>query len=367
MQLTARYFDGSSLEGHLVEVSLTASYVTVRSQSRHAVLPAIPASRLFELFRASDGRRVDLGVTDNKDIRLIIEGEGVAEFIDQILPGLKARAAAQNWRANTRLIGIAAAVLVGLIALFFQFERLAPTFVPLESEQEIGKNLADSFLSATSICEDPEGSQALAKLTDRLSPSGHLPIPLTVRVADSDTVNAFALPGGQIVLFKGLIQKATSPDEVAGVLAHEIGHVEHRHALRRLIRAAGVGFLTSMISGGVVSDFSQQLVVLDFSREMEEEADEAALLALTEAGVESQGFAAFFERLAEEETTEEENSFLGGVNFQNLLSTHPLSAERSERIRAHPKPKMSTAALGEADWQALRNICQKQTSEDDDS
>lgn len=184
-------------------------------------------------------------------------------------------------------------------------------------------------------------------------------------MVESKTVNAFALPGGQIVLFEGLIKKATSPEEVAGVLAHEIGHVEHRHALRRMVRAAGVGFLTSMVTGGVVSDLSQQLVVMDFSRQMEEEADDAALKALSEAGIALDGFADFFDRLAKEHG--EDNSVFGDDAFETLLSTHPLSKERSARIRSHANPMNITPALSSTQWQALRNICQKLKVKDSDS
>ena len=206
---------------------------------------------------------------------------------------------------------------------------------------------------------------ALRLLTNRIAPPDTLPIPLTVQVIESETVNAFALPGGQVVLFEGLIKKATSPEEVAGVLAHEIGHVEHRHALRRMVRAAGVGFLASMLSGGVVSDFSQQLVVLDFSREMEAQADEAALEALSDAGIAAGGFADFFDRLAEE--NDEDNSFFGGDAFESLLATHPISTDRSARIRAHPTPLNVSPALSDADWQALRNICKTPDANSQDS
>ena len=355
MRLEARYFDGTSLEGRAVDVSLSPSFMTVRPLSGRGVLSAVPTSQLFELYRAHDGNRLDLGVIDNKDVRLMVEGDGVVAHIDGLVPDLRKQAKAHDRRATLRLLGIAALVLVGLVGLFLQLERLAPALIPLESEQEIGENLAASFLSGSTVCRGEEGMDALSLLTNRIAPPDTLPIPLTVQVIDSETVNAFALPGGQVVLFEGLIKKATSPEEVAGVLAHEIGHVEHRHALRRMVRAAGVGFLASMLSGGVVSDFSQQLVVLDFSREMEAQADEAALEALSDAGIAAGGFADFFDRLAEE--NDEDNSFFGGDAFESLLATHPISTDRSARIRAHPTPMNVSPALSDADWQALRNIC----------
>lgn len=365
MRLEARYFDGSSLEGRAVEVSLSPSFLTVRPLSGRGVLPAVPTNQLFELYRAQNGNRLDLGIVDNKDVRLMVEGQGVVDHIDQIVPDLAKQAKAHDRRAMMRLFGIAALVLAGLVGLFLQLERLAPTLIPLESEQEIGENLAASYLSGSKVCKNEAGLNALNLLTSRLAPAGALPIPLTVQVVESDVVNAFALPGGQVVLFKGLINKATSPEEVAGVLAHEIGHVEHRHALRRMVRAAGIGFLTSMISGGVVSDFSQQLVVMDFSRAMEEEADDAALEALTNAGMATDGFAEFFDRLAKEH--DEENGLFGDGAFENLLSTHPLSTERSARIRAHPSPLSPIPALSDDEWQALRNICQKLKDNEEDS
>lgn len=358
MRLEARYFDGSNLQGQTVELSLSQSLVTARSLEGRGVLPAIPASSLFELYRAADGNRLDLGVTGNNDLRLMVEGPGVVAYIDRVLPLFGAQAAAQNRQVNVRLFAIAGMMLAVLTIGFLQLERLAPVFVPLESERALGERLMQGFSeSSGAVCTSESGRAALARMVERLSSNLSLPIPLTVRVTKRDWVNAFALPGGQIVIFDGLIQKAQSPDEVAGVLAHEIGHVEHRHALRRLVRAAGVGFLASMVSGGVVSDLSQQLLFMTFSREMEAEADEAALRALALAQVSSDGFAAFFDRLAAEDTKSDSDSLFADSTLESLIATHPLSKERADKIRSQTVPPQVSPALNDAEWKALKGIC----------
>ncbi len=368
MRLNARYFDGSNLEGQTVDLDLSPSLAVIRPVAGRGVLPAIPSSKLFEIHRSADGNRVDLGVADNHDIHLMVEGAGVAAYIDTALPALGVEAAAQKRHASVRLLAIAGGVLAVLVIAFLQLERLVPVLVPLESERALGERLMEGFVeSSDAVCTNQVGRAALTRMVNRLSPEGTLPIPLTVWVTKSDWVNAFAMPGGQIVIFDGLIQKAQSPDEVAGVLAHEMGHVEHRHALRRLVRAAGIGFLASMVSGGVVGDVSQQLLVMTFSREMEEEADTAALKTLASAGIASDGFAAFFERLAAEDNESDPESLLAGSTLESLLATHPLSKERANKIRSQPPLQSISPALDETAWQALKGICSPQQAKMDDS
>ena len=173
----------------------------------------------------------------------------------------------------------------------------------------------------------------LEALTRRLSPP-EWPRDVHVRVVNLEVINAFALPGGQILLSEGLLRYARSPDEVAGIIAHEMGHVLHRHATTAMIEALGVGFLFGVMLGDLgfsaVGMAGEALVRLSFSREAESEADETAADLLRRAGLGTGGLADFFERMDKD---------IGDVPAHlAFLSTHPRNESRMRRFRAVPPP-----------------------------
>ncbi|HBA71230.1 MAG TPA: hypothetical protein DCZ63_03265 [Geobacter sp.] len=146
-------------------------------------------------------------------------------------------------------------------------------------------------------------------------------------VADRPDVNAFAAPGGVVVVFSGLIRSAGSAEELAGVLAHEVAHAELRHSLRGMVKSLGlralVSLLTGDVSGGVFADAATRLTELRFSREAEREADDEGLRRLVKARIDPNGMLRFYMKLASE----------GRPSPPPLLSTHPATGERLERLR----------------------------------
>jgi predicted Zn-dependent protease len=198
-------------------------------------------------------------------------------------------------------------------------------------------------------CADPAGEAALAALTRRLTQGVDSPYPFAVSVHDNGTVNAFALPGGHIVLLRGLVSEAQSPDEVAGVLAHEMTHVLKRHPTRALIANSGLSLLFEITVGnGTGASLGLLLTTLSYTRTMEAEADAGALMLLRRAGISTEGFAAFFERLVHREQ---------GPKLP-YLNSHPPSEERLAAARAEVV-KGTSPALPEAEWRALQAICAK--------
>jgi beta-barrel assembly-enhancing protease len=232
--------------------------------------------------------------------------------------------------------------------------RLAP-HVPIEWE----KTLADDVEREPwwgKRCTDPAGEAALAKLTRRLTEGVESPYAISVSVRDNRLVNAFALPGGRIVLLRGLLADAQSPDEVAGVLAHELTHTLNRHPTRALIANSGVSLLFELtIGNGTGASLGLLLTTLSYTRAMEAEADAGALELLRRARIGSAGFAAFFERL---EKHDEEKGKSKSLLFAlpSYLRTHPATQQRVEAIQADGTAGGSPA-LSEADWRALKEIC----------
>jgi Zn-dependent protease with chaperone function len=272
-------------------------------------------------------------------------------------------AAAERRRTRTRVLGWSLAAIVSLGALVFYgvpalASRLA-VLVPWTTEVSIGTAVEGQILremsqGAPRICSaraDSPGTRALRTMTERLSAHANLPGPVDVKVLDSRVENAFALPGGKIVFMRALIEKAQSPDEVAGVLAHEMGHVANRDAMRGLIHAGGVSFLIGTLLGdftgaGALVIASRFLLTSRHSRSVETEADLFAIDVMAKAGGDVRALGGFLRRVAQ----------TPGERQLELLLTHPVTEDRVAEIERRAVPPVRPI-LSQQEWLALRNIC----------
>jgi beta-barrel assembly-enhancing protease len=250
-------------------------------------------------------------------------------------------------------VGLVPAVLVGalvsagLIFLGTQIPALLAPHVPVSWERRFGDVLVGNMDERT--CNRPESQAALDKLVAQLTPRHR---ELKVRVADLGIVNAAALPGGNIVIFKELLLEAESPEEAAGVLAHEIAHIENRDVTRAMIRHYGLGLLLTGL-GGTTGGNIDTLLTASYSREAEAQADRDAIAALQRANISPAPTARFFERMDRRERTYRQLD-----EALNYLSTHPLSQERRRLFEeAAQKGRAYRAPLSEAEWRMLQDIC----------
>lgn len=228
---------------------------------------------------------------------------------------------------------------------------LAVERIPVEWEQKLGEAAYRDFLAHQTVLKEGPAVAAVQEITQRLvRPLSHNPYTFEVTVVKSDVVNAFALPGGYIVVFTGLMQSATSAEEVAGVLGHELNHVLQRHGLERIVKRLGILVAASIVVGdqqglaGLMKQFGVELMTLKFGREQETEADVAGLRLLYDARIDPSGMIRFFERLSEKDE--------GRVEW---LSTHPMSRGRAERLKAElmAMPKLTPLPFT-FDWAAVR-------------
>jgi predicted Zn-dependent protease len=159
-------------------------------------------------------------------------------------------------------------------------------------------------------------------------------------------VNAIAAPGGFIVLFRGLVEQTQTPEELAGVLAHEMQHVVKRHATRLLVQNASTSLLLAALTGDARNamtlglEGARILGILRYSRQYEEEADQEGMRMLIAARIDPAGLVRFFESLEEKEPGKE------GPAFLTYLSTHPSTADRVEGLK-------SLAAKADGQWITL--------------
>ena len=244
--------------------------------------------------------------------------------------------------------GIAAlAAIAALVAggLLYALEPLAERIVdhiPSSVETGIGAVVLARTQAESRLIDSGPAHDALQAIGRRLARPGE---PLQFFLADRPDVNAFAAPGGIVVVHRGLMAQAGAAEEVAGVLAHEIAHVELRHSLRQLVRSAGLQAAFALLAGdyAILADGATRLGELKFSRDAEREADARGLQRLDEARIDARGLVRFFERLEK-----------AGGELPALLSTHPATAERIASLRDALARRQAapTEALA-IDWQPV--------------
>lgn len=268
----------------------------------------------------------------------------------------------RSWLAAA---AVAAAVFAGLAVLVWQgLSLLAVAAAPLVPEPVVvaldaaGRDAALAGLGtdAGRRCTGAAGTAALDDLTRRLAKAGGVrPVDWSVAVYRSPVPNALALPAGTVVITDALLGLAATPDAFAGVLAHEIGHVDRRHGLRKLIHDGGLMIALSFFTGdaaSIVAAGGRALAGAAYSRDAEREADDFAVAAVAAAGGDPEALGPFLARL--DESAAATTGGLGG-----LLDTHPLSAERAAAIAARAGTAVRGAGplLAAADWTAIRTLC----------
>ena len=251
------------------------------------------------------------------------------------IPFAQAAAQVRQVRHLRRLVWsvVGGVILATVLGLWFGSDllvELAVSRIPVEWEEKVGESAYRDFLSHQEVMKEGPAVMALGEMTNRLTEQiPNSPYRFEVTVVKSDVINAFALPGGYVVVFTGLMKKAESGEEVAGVLSHELNHVLQRHGLERIVKNLGLLTVAAIVFGnhqglvGMMKQLGVELLTLKFGREQETEADLTGLLLLQRAKIDPSGMISFFERLSENDQ--------GRMEW---LSTHPMSTARAERLKA---------------------------------
>ena len=213
----------------------------------------------------------------------------------------------------------------------------------LESEMRMGKQYAQQVEAHAKLVQDPVVNEYINRLGQNLVRNSDAKVPFTIKVIDSNEINAMALPGGFFYVNSGLILAADEEAEVAGVMAHEIAHVAARHATRGMTRGnmANIASIPLIFLGGGLgyavynaAGIGLPMTFLAFSRNFEAEADYLGLQYMYKAGYDPQAFIAFFEKIQAKE--KKKPGTLG-----KAFSTHPQTPDRIEKSQyeiAHVLP-----------------------------
>lgn len=252
---------------------------------------------------------------------------------------LKTLLAAQNKERSTYRSLILGAVGILILALFLIQQALGPLLdkgiksIPYEVDQKLGELAIENMDLGGKELKNPQLRKAMDTVFERLLNSTD-DVKIDYKIVQNSQANAFALPGGKVVVFSGLLTIADTPEQVAGVLAHEIAHVTERHGVERIAKSLGVFATIQLLLGdatgvlAIAKDLLTLATINSYSRDQEAEADEVGVLRLHEAKIDPSQLADFFQSLQEEspeavKTIEE--SF-------NWMSTHPNHSARIEAI-----------------------------------
>jgi predicted Zn-dependent protease len=358
------YFDGKTSARHEVEIELRPDELEIRSA----------AGRLVTLWRYTELEHLSapehilrLGLFKSPVLaRLEIKDQALAHAIDEKSLSVD-RTGTVARRTRIRVAGWSGAamvvlVLAGVFGVPALASRVAP-LIPPSVERKLGNavnaelrgmldtnGMGSGFECGGAEIERP-GLAALDKLTSRLSAAADLGMPLKLTVIRRPEANAIALPGGQIYVFQGLIARAETPDVLAGVIAHEIGHVARRDGTRSILQGAGLSFLFGMllgdfVGGGAMVVAATTILRSSYAREVESASDAYAVDLIAKAGGDPQALGRMLGRVAGDRSA-----------GPRILLDHPGAAERIAAIDAMRPTSLRTKLLEDSEWTALRQIC----------
>jgi predicted Zn-dependent protease len=233
----------------------------------------------------------------------------------------------QRWRKEL-MLGLVLLVALPFIAVWaarWLAESVALRLPP-SMDARLGRPTWEALELGGQRCKDDSAQRYVQELVEPLLIAlGETPFEFRFMLSKSEEVNAFALPGGYVVVNLGLLRNAESGDEIAAVLAHEISHVTSRHATQRLAGSLGARAALALVLGfvdlGAPAYTVAHLAGLQYERRQESEADEQGRALLARAGLSPLGMATFFERLS------------AAPRPPEIISTHPDPGDRAEKAR----------------------------------
>ncbi len=272
-----------------------------------------------------------------------------AGILDQQLGSSLKLRRSESRRGRLVAVSILLGILLLLVGGYYAVRaaaRAAVGAVPVRVDREIGELAFKSMDLGGPEVKDPAVVGAMQSMVDRLAPhAASDEMEFEIHVIDSPMVNAFALPGGKMVVFTGLIARADQPEQVAGVLAHEMAHATLRHGLHRIGQSLGFAAAVNLLLGDLEglaaagAELFQLATINSYSRQQENSADAEGTRMLHAAAIDPSGLAKFFE------TLKEEQGDLPGV--VSWISTHPQHEARIAAI------KNQLAALPNREYQPI--------------
>lgn len=376
LQFTGAYFDGLSARKHQVTVNLSPRQMTLSLSEggslawsyedlrRHSADAGDnPPFHLEHTVSESQGNRLESLAVDDPAFLLNLR-QTSAVPLHSSLKRVK----------GSRHVALAVAVLVIPLFLYGLWTVVIPELsdrvamqVPVSWEEKLGNKVLEGLPKMLAPAPHPAKEKVLKAIIDRLlTARPDQPYNIRIHISPHKMVNAVALPGGHIIVFQGLLNAAESPEELAGVLAHEIQHVVLRHSTRGIIRGLTSKILLTLMVGDMNGSMEMALNLageldgLRHSRNMERQADRQGMDMILKARIDPSGMVRMFEKLGEQEkrlmkggkaqkTLPDEDS----SSWTEYLSTHPAGNDRVSQLKkqvAMSDKKSYTPLLPNMDW-----------------
>jgi hypothetical protein len=369
MEFVARYQDGKvgTLRDVICIIDLASDPVmlAILDAGTREIIDRWPADECYLLY----SRMMELRIGNRQrpaGARLAVTGIEPMKAALNVLPKLSQHQGMET-RKQVRILSLATAALLSVIvAYLYGIPLLADRlvgFFPPEWEEKIGAT-ADAQIEASltegkgyTVCEvnpNTVANKAITRFTELAFQGLKSPFHPTVTVVRSNVPNAFALPGGRTYYLSSLIQASRSPDEFAGVLAHELGHVYYRHGMQGLISTSTTGLLVGFVLGdltglSVAGAVGASLIDNRFSRQSEAQADDFAGKTAQRLGFSPAGLVDLLDRVAKDDAFSKALA---------LFSNHPLTDERRAALEAlDTKDPGARPAFTDEEWQAIRDMC----------
>jgi Zn-dependent protease with chaperone function len=348
------FFDGQSNRRHAIELRLAGSIEIIENGISLASWPYQDVRRVdapagaMRLSSVSAAPLARLELRDPVAWRDIESRCPALSGPGGVRPISVARIAAWSLVATVVIIGL---IWFGVPVVADQLAEALPIGWERPLGEAVDKQVRVMFPGKP--CSGPDGRAALVKLVAELQTAARLPIMPDPVVLRSSIPNAFALPGGRVYVLSALLDRAQSPDELAGVLGHEFGHVSHRDGLRRLIRDGGTAFLVGLLFGdvsgaGAALFAARSLLSAAYSRDIEAGADGFGIAVMHRLGRPTAPLGDLLKRLTGP----------GDVQL-SLLQDHPLTPDRVRRLKQEDAAPSGPDLLDPVEWQALRRICEQ--------
>ena len=364
-RIAARYYDGLTAQVHAVGLDHEAGMLVIRSEDG-GELARWPTVALFAVPSRKDELRLGANGLPS-GARGVVPGRAGVGRGRATQPVLTEKRRQQTGReirlAVTATVALAAVIVAYLYGVPLLAGRIAG-LVPPAWEQSLGETVARQMEASLSesgglaVCDpDPDSlaNRAITRFANAAIEGSGSPFQLDVRVVKSDIPNAFALPGGQVFFFSALLDQAETPDEFAGVLAHEVGHVAYRHGMEQLISTAGTGALIGFILGdmtgiSVAAGLGATIIDARFSRDAERQADAFAAQVAERMDFNPAGLADLINRVGADDDF---------ARALALLSTHPLTEDRKAalEVMSQQRPTGLEPPFTAAEWNAIRAMC----------
>lgn len=352
--MQAVFYDGHTATAHKVEVVLDRHHAKIIANENTTTPQHWLLEEITIIQKPKDKLPAIFSYRDEPDAQLVFDSH--LHYLT-LLAALPARERyGIQWRLPLGILAVfCGLVFLTLVGIPRAAENLVP-LIPRAYDAKLGQQALSSFTEDQSLCDAPEAVAMLEKIVSQLSEETETGATYPITIVKSPVENAMILPGGFIILYSGLLNNADSIDEIAGILAHEMGHEHYRHGMQRLLHVSGMSLLIDSFTGGAGIAYAAMFISqLDYSRDQERAADRFALELMQEKGFNPAALRNFFQRQKDKFSLKAwQNELLG------YFSTHPTSDERLEAIDAFiskQPPPMPAMHVSAEDWNTISRAC----------